>query len=411
MIFFILFSFIFSQQIQADTSTLPKGARAFIYKHITATVPGTFNSDGLQKDFSIREVLGPQIIKSISPEANASYEELKKISPEIAAKVNSGKINFDPKIDVRANVVGLAWGLTDKIMIATGVPMMFASVQPRGGYINDLAFKTTAQELRKLNISDESVRTKALAYAQVLEGLPTVTAENLQAVIVNDFKYKPVGNWSAADVGDATIFLQTKFLDVGIYKAGAKLGVDLPTGRTDDPDNLLDIPFGTGYTTTYAESINDFLILGGNLMFTLVGRYQHNWEANKTYRLISSPSFPLTADKENILYKPGNLFSLGGELSMKLWRSLGISANYIFKTKAADFILGNNRNYDYSLLESKTDFRSQTIQFFLNYSTVNSFLSKAFPVPFKIGLNYSYLLAGVNTEDVKQLGLDFEMYF
>lgn len=394
---------------RADTTVLPSGVRAFVYKHVRAKVPSSFGENGGIKEFAIRETLGASVIKSISDDTASAYEELHKIDSKLAENINLGQIDMEPTINVSANAFGLAWGLSDRVMIAVGVPVMSADVQLKGGYFNTGSVMAAASALKQH--SNPDAKDKAHAMAQVLEQLPTIRGEHLQGVIVNEFGYKPIGHWSGQGVGDTQLFLQAKTYDGDRYDNGAKAGIEIPTGRKDDPDNLVDVPFGTGYFTSFVETIHDVQILPDTLMTTLSARYNYAFSANRTYRLSPSTSFPLTSDKETIHYKPGNSWILGAELSTKVWKSVGLSALYSVKNKGKDTIRGARTDYDYSILEHNTDSRTDTLEATLSFSTVDLFLRKKFPVPFKVGVTAARVVSGRNTERVNQASANFEMYF
>lgn len=406
-----LVALLLGNTAQADTAIPPKGVRALVYQYINADVPSSFGSAGVESDFSIKETLGASVIRSISPTTASAYDELAKISPELASEINLGKIDLNPKINVKAHVFGLAWGLNDWLMVAGGFPMMNASVDVSGGYINTGAITNTALGLN--SVTDPSVAPKASAMAQVLQQSiePILRGEVLQGIIVNEFQYKPVGDWTASGIGDTSLFLQALAINWDFYKNGYKLGVELPTGRKDDPDNLVDVPFGKGYTASFAEILNDFFVIPEYLTLSLNARYQYNWAADRTFRLAPSTSFPLSAEKENINYKPGNAWGTFFEASTRIARSVSISTGYSIKEKSKDSIRGIRRDYDYGILEHATASRTNAVMAKISYSTVDMFLRNKFPMPFKVGATVSRVVSGINTERVNQVSLDFEMYF
>jgi hypothetical protein len=128
-ILIFLLSFGLAQEAAiADTNTLPRGVRAFVYKHVRAAVPSSYSNSGALQDFSLRETLGPSVIKSIGPDVASAYEELHKIDANLAENINLGQIDMEPEIRVQANAFGLAWGLSDRLMIAVGLPIIRPSL-------------------------------------------------------------------------------------------------------------------------------------------------------------------------------------------------------------------------------------------------------------------------------------------
>ncbi|NUM89113.1 MAG: hypothetical protein HUU37_07915 [Bdellovibrionales bacterium] len=370
--------------IWADTNVPPKNVRVLVYQYVNANVPGSFGSTGVEQDFSVKETLGTSVIKSISSDVAAAWDELHKVSPKLAEEINLGKVDLEPEIKIKANVLGLAWGLTDKLMVAVGAPIMSASVNVKGGYIDTNALKGTASALRA--VTDPSVASKAAAFAQALEQLPTLRGEYLQGVIVNEFGYKPVGNWRGEGLGDTTVFAQYRFSNHDIFKHAVKGGAELPTGRKDDPDNLVDVPFGTGYVGSFVESLNDFYVWDDKLMLTGNAKYQINWRANREFRLAPSYDFPLSSWKETILYNPGDYWQVQGEIGSKVGYGVGFYTQYTIKNKGKDGIHGARGDYDYGILEHRTNSRTETWKSSITYSTVPLYMKGRFPVPFKVGL-------------------------
>jgi len=410
-ILLLVFSIFFATPnaiLYADTTVLPSGVRAFVYKHIEANISSSFDKQGVESSFQIKERLGSSVIKSISSDAASAYDELHKIDSALAESVDLGTIDLDPEITASANIFALGWGLSDSIMVIGALPVMKANVTLRGGYTNTGAISSAAKQLKSIQ---DSRQAKASAFAQVLEQLPSIRGEYLQGALVNDLGYKPIGSWSGTGIGDAIVYTQWRFVNKDTYKQGAKFGMELPTGAVDDPDNLVDIPFGSGYYATYVESLHDFNLWRNIFSLSFTGRYQYQWPTTRTYRLAPSVDFPLTAVKENIHYKPGNYYSAGAEFGTKLFQSIGANIGYSIRVKNKDKIPGKDPNYDYGILESKTDTIIRKAEVSVSYSTVNLYTRGKFPVPFKIGSTYNKVLSGMNTERISQVSLDFEMYF
>ena len=398
-----------------DTVVLPENVRAFVFKHAEASVPDSYGSTGVEKSFAVQETLTAALIKSVSPDVEDAYNKLYALDANLASNLNMGYVDLAPKINVKANAFALAWGLTDRWMIATAIPVMSADVSLSGGFYNTMSINQTVSALQAY-ASDPSkaqaARNQALALANALSaGVPQPKGEYLQGVIVNDYGYKPVGNWNASGIGDLQVFSVYKLINNDNYKQAIKGGIDLPTGRIDDPDNLLDVPFGTGYFATYLETLHDFVLVPGLLTFSSGARYTYNWSTDRTFRLSPSSTFPLTSRKESLSYKPGNSITLAGEVSAKFFRSLGGYVNYTYKRKESDSIQGVDPSYNYTILSTNTNSSAHSFAVGVSYSTVDLFLRKKFPVPFKLGISMSRVFRGINTERVNITSADFEMYF
>jgi hypothetical protein len=190
-----------------------------------------------------------------------------------------------------------------------------------------------------------------------------------------------------------------------------RLGLILPTGRTKDPDELTDVPFGSGITQTYAEGIIDKPLFGNFLTLSSSFRYSYSWRASRDYRLITDPNFPLSPNKESIQYKPGDRVIAKGRADVRVFGPLHGYSSYAVERRWSDQIRGNDSTYNYGVLESNTDIEIDTAEFGLTYSTVKMFQAKRFPVPFDVTASYSRVVGGRNTELVSLAFAEFSLFF
>jgi hypothetical protein len=245
-----------------------------------------------------------------------------------------------------------------------------------------------------------------------MEQLPTLRGENLQDIVVNAYRYKPVGDWSASGFGDAQLYGQYLFHDGAHIKNAAKLGANLPTGRPNDPDNILDVPFGRGYLGTFIEAMNDIYLLSEDrLILNAYARYEYNWPTVQAMRLPSNASMPLTADRGDVRIEPGDSWTFIGGAESRVLYDLRIYGNYIFYYKNRDRMSGDRNDYDYSILATGTDGHGRTAEIGAFYSTTDLYLKKKFPIPFKVKGSYAQTLAGNNMEIVDMAYVEFQLYF
>lgn len=397
------------------TATVPAGVRALVYHYVHGDVPGSFGDTGVEKSLSVNATLGSSILRNISPETSAAYDELAKIDSNLANSLDLGRVDLDPKVSANINAFGLAWGVTDNIMVGADVPFYDAKVSLSGGFSpTDSMSKTVArlQQYAKDPTVTQKTRDSANVLAQVLSQLPSLQGAYLQGAVVNDYGYKPIGNWAGRGMGDFDLFTQWHFLETPYYAQAVKVGHSLPTGRADDPDNLVDIPFGTGYHSTYVDSIHDILIWKeAALLFTFDAKYQYNWSTEREYRLVPSADFPLSKTKEKIDYKPGDQWSVTGDIGSKIWGGISWETSYTLKNKSTDSAHGVDNSYNYDLLTDTSNSSSHTVFAGLIYSTVEDFKRKKFPIPLIVELEASRVISGVNTEKLNTYALDFKLFF
>ena len=347
------------------------------------------------------------------PQIKDLQSELAAQAPDLAEKMNFGLIDMNAHVDLHANAFGLAYGLGHGVMIVGTLPIISADVRLNGGYQGTTSVQDTIAALQQRSASLPTRSPRMDALIQLLQQLPSPTGGNLQAAIVEKLGYKPVGNWSGGGIGDAEVFAHYRFIDNPHYREAVRLGIDAPTGRVKDPDNLVDIPFGKGNASIFAQTIHDFPIWNEHVTFHAQGKFEYEVPASRTYRLFSDPSVPLSSEKETLDYQRGNRWSLGSGTSLQFFvPGLKFTAEYEYSGQFRDSVTpGQKAGYDYSILTQRSDMEAHTITVGVSFSTVPMFLSKKFPIPCMLGLNYSRVFSGVNADQVEMAYLHFESYF
>lgn len=405
--------FLYGPSVFPDAQVLPPGVRAFVYRRAQAHIPSRFEANGEIGSYNVYKALPMNLLKEIVPESAPLLEEIKKSDPNMYDQMTLGEVNIKPEINVEGDGFALAWGLFPRFMMVGSVPLMRARVGLNGGFNSSDSIQRTAQALRAMSVNAQGAEKDRLSVlSQFLSGVGTLKGEHLQDLMVNYYHYKPLGEWSASGIGDAQLYGQFIYHDNIRLKNAMKLGADIPTGRANDPDNILDVPFGKGYWTTFAESMNDIYVFGNDavILFGNV-KYQYNWATTQTMRLPSNPSLPLTAEKDEVRIQPGPswTYTAGGEARV-LW-DIRAYTNYTWYNKHKDSMTGTRSNYDYGILATGTDAHSTTAEVGAYFSTTDMYLQNRFPVPFKIRGSYSQTTAGANTEMVDMSYLELQVYF
>ncbi|MBK9295152.1 MAG: hypothetical protein IPM57_12070 [Oligoflexia bacterium] len=401
--------------LKADTSTLPKGVRAFVYKHMNAQVGGKYGESGALGSYDLNEKLTLDTVSGLSKKVGEVVTQIKNTSPDIFNHLEIGSVNINAKIDVSANAFALAYGITDKIMVAVAAPYLNAKVNLKGGYYDSGQLKQAANSLSLMEADPKNAGNKEnlSIIRQFINQLPTLESANLQDILVNYYGYKPLGTWEGSGFGDALFFIQYRYFETSYYKTALKLQADIPTGGTKDPDNLVAIPITNGYWGTSLESLNDFLPFSyDNFIISLNSRFKYNWPTQTTVRLAPNKSFPLTNQKETLMWEPGSVWYLSSALDLKTNNKfLGAYAQYTYSLKLEDIYRGKKADYDYSILSHNSNSQAHVMELGLYFSTVGFYLSQKFPIPFKGSISYSQVLAGVNSELIQLWNLGVEMYF
>lgn len=408
----LLATLLMSVQVSAETSVVPPGVRAFVYHRVNAEIKSHLGPNGVENPYAMKERIKVDVIAQAEPRAEAVIQRIRQSNPEILEGMDLGTLDAKPDIRVNVDVFGGAFGVTKNFMLVGVVPVYQANVNIAGGFYSTQSLTATADRLESMaNADPNAPRADYMALAQFLRQLAVPTGNHVQGVLTNSLGYKPVGNWSGSGIGDMIFFGQLRTTDTPQYKQGWKVGAEVPTGRTDDPDNLLDVPFGKGHFVSFVESLHDFYVWGNKWILAANAKFAYQWGHTPTYRLVPDNGIPLTSEKGQVYRKPGNIGSLNLHSEVKIVSDVYFHTDYIFTKKGRDKFSGANNGYDYSILERNTEQTSHVGELGVSFTTANLFMQNRFPVPFKVGTFVSRVLDGENVDKIDMATLRFEMYF
>ncbi len=228
-------------------------------------------------------------------------------------------------------------------------------------------------------------------------------------VDIAGFGYERLQTWSESGFGDTQIGGKYKFHDKDAWRLAVAAGVRLPTGRTDDPDNLADVPFGTGS-------------VAGLLRFYADYRIAKNWIFNATLfadiflqhkeekRVPSSVNEPLTSKKTNVKIRPGSIFEVDLQTMYQTESGWYGFLAYRGGIKGKDRVSGP-AGFDYSSLEDETDLISHIGKVGVGFSSLGLYAQKKFPLPMYAELQYRNRFAGENVFKSEYIGLTLGVFF
>ena len=227
-------------------------------------------------------------------------------------------------------------------------------------------------------------------------------------VTVGGFGFKPVQDFRADGLGDITAALKYQYLRTEDWRLAATLGARFPTGRQDDPDNLSDIPWSPGNYAVLLRLHQDYVISNlwkgrpavetaipreGDLVLDFTFRFDWNLPTGVTVR-VADASSPITNNKERVDRDFGDKFEFELSGKYELDQGFSVSALYKYGFKLKDRITSNPKGYPVQLLEDNTDSTEQLFIIGFNYSTLQLYLEKKFPIPLNLALSYRDRFAG-----------------
>jgi hypothetical protein len=382
---------------------LPKGIRALGVRNVvTSPIKSNFNQfrseTSLSTNFrvdaaTLNQMAGNILVPGQDIDANA-YKQLLV-----------GEYGVDAQAKAVVNGFGLAYGLTDKIMLYGEIAYYNANVNAKIKRTKGNNYAQVADYLRNkgnLTYSDKQM-------AALLAITPDVNENNIQSVVVNHFGYKPIGSWQGTGYGDMETGVMIKAIDKGTWGLQLYPGLVLPTGRRDDPNILQDIGFGDGQTDIFGE-LGTGYIVNDNLSFGTRLRYTYQAPAQKKLRIPTSRDFPLSADTGNFTVKYGDKFNfmVNSTIAFNDWFSITPVYRYLYQMKSQyDSSYGVANSY----LSYNSDKQEHQVQLTASISSIQPFLKKKFLLPAQINFNVVQTVAGKNVPKVGRFEVELRLIF
>jgi hypothetical protein len=312
-----------------------------------------------------------------------------------------GEFTADLKGHMTVFAPVMSYGFTDKLTVGIGVPVYTAATSISVGFQpNDRARAFLA------SLSDPKNNQSASAH-EAADKLNTAVARLNQKLADNG--YRELNDWHSQGLGDVTVAAKYQHFHHSVATLASTTGFVAPTGRTDDPDVLNDIPFGDGQWDLFHELAVDEELLPG-LVLNQFGKYTVQLPDSKKVRAQTDDE-PIEVGHVNTRYKLGDKIDAGASLRWEPRFGLVSGIGYSYFRKYGDVYRGD---FDYAtkeVLERGTDQRAHNAELLLGYSTVPLYMAGSFAVPLDLKLTYTRQLSSVNMPVTDLAQLDFNLYF
>ncbi len=198
-------------------------------------------------------------------------------------------------------------------------------------------------------------------------------------VDVDGFGYERVEDYSNNHLADMEVGFRYQYLNNPSLRLAFTGGVRLPTGKKDDPDNLVDFPTGDNTYDILLRLNNDYVGFD-DLWINVTLGYDIQLPKDETLRVLESVDRPVSANKEKVDRDLGDIFIFDTKAQYDFTDAWSGSLRYRHTRKAKDDVSGD-MGFDYSALEDETNRRSHEAFVRLSYNTFSQFQNKKFPLP------------------------------
>jgi len=390
----------FSLSRADDASVLPKG----IFK---SKIKGKFYS-------SVDKRYGPGgDIEDVAVDFNALldsnvFPDLSLVEagfgmPAGSANIGTSVIDFD--YDFNLYEFDFHYGLTDRLTIGIHIPYWDVKNNVDARVDNTNA---TVGANPFLGLPGDPFGGAPLIPV-ALGGVP-LTTDQVQNLLFQEFGYKPIKSWSRRGLSDINVGFRYQYLKTDNWRLAFTGGVRIPTGKEDDPDNLMDYPLGSNAWALLFNFNQDYIGIK-NLVINTTFRYELYLPDEETLRILYDVDKPITPYKEKVDRDLGDVIELEVSGAYEFVQGWNVSLLYKYGFSFEDDIDGD-MGYVYSSLEDETNYSEHVGVITLSYSTIELYKQKKFAVPMTASISYRNRFAGSNNSlRSEYIGLGLQIFF
>ncbi len=384
-----------------NARVLPKNVRNPRFIYLNLGMSERFNGAGQAMPLGAalnRQILASDLINSQPTEYDRALLAGMLEAEGIDGVMGSSR--GEARASIRVMAPALAYGVTDRWTVALVAPVFRIDVDVRSGFDRSDAGERFLERLRTRNV------VKAHEAATRLN-----TAANSKATSLG---YRPIETQSIQAMGDVQLVNKVQLLQDSTQALALRPVITFPTGRRPDPDAALDIPTTDGRMRAGMSAIHDVRLAPGvrwskQIGFTLLLPQEIE------RRIPVSVADPLSADKETLRHRLGNLFLVGTGLETTIPQlGLVFGAGYHFQYMSQNRFSGSNPDWTlrYQALEELLP--AQSLHSFVltaGFSSIEWYRSGRFVYPFEAHVALSQPVMGSNVPVATLLSGELVLFF
>ncbi len=370
-----------------STAVLPSAIRNPRYKNINTWVDEKYNSQGKKESLGGKlnqNVVWDNIVSTQKTDTQKSLLKGTLESQNLSSNDTVGSITGAVSAYANVSVPVFAYGVKENWTLALAVPVYKVELSVDSGFVLD---SRTQQFINKLGTSDPVTASKMSQ--QLTHPLQTK---------VQDMGYKPLQSEKYTALGDIKFVSKYKFFQNDDDAFAFKSELTLPTGKTSDPDKLVELPTGDGQYDIGLGLIWDHN-LTSKLSWNLYGNINIQLPDHLKRRIPNAPEGGLTSDVEDVFRDSGDQYLMGtsvqfGSTRGGFYSNLGYTYQYMQATRFSGTRFARER---YRWLEDQNPSQFLTSMVGqVGYSTIDSYQTKEFPIPLQANIGFGHPLSGRN---------------
>jgi len=244
-------------------------------------------------------------------------------------------------------------------------------------------------------------------------------AEGIRQMLSETFQYEPLQSWESSGLGDVQAFARASILSGEVIRLAAQGGLSVPTGQTDDIDNLVDFGLGSGQVDLAGFGLLD-IIASPNLILNLRGGYTFQLPNEQDARVYNygsvpiAPIDPLPGDlsalgqRRHVVRDLGNLWQVGSTVHL-MRGSWVASAAYDYIAKGEDHYYSDEG--EHPAMRLGTDYSIHTVGGMAGINLVQSYLRGSAPLPLAFDVTVSRSISDFEAANMTAVISRMTLYF
>lgn len=330
----------------------------------------------------------------VSPQAAELVRALNQFGTRnLGDSIHMGTLDIQtlPEISYVAPV--MAYGVSERWTVGLGIPVI--------NYSNRISLSASSSNL-------SFYRDQLGGNAQLIDDALNVNLVAETKKVIAEKGYRPLESRDESFIGDIQIASLYRLKNRGSWSALYQLGLTLPTGPKDDPNDLMAVnAFGrtvVDNSIVLARRLDSHwtVLPYASLSVTLPDRVDKRVPKNEDDVL------PDASARATVTRFSGPSLGVGSELQYTVNRSWSLKGGLEGVSKARDRYLGDGR---VDLLSTNSDCDVARIRGGVDYSSINEYRAGRALIPSRVALDVSDTVAGRNIERQLRADVSAALFF